>query len=197
MRRFILTAATALLLLACDSTVSYLGGGESSTTSGCAGADCPAPGCPAAAPTAGASCNLPDFTQCRYDDPVLTGCQNVYECQPVYPEAGAPSTWQDIGQDGICECVAPSCDPGDSLVLDCLPDSACYMVDSACTEDIICADDALPQHGCPMPQPKDGDACTSNGSFCDYPLGNGCFSSMVCDDNKWASIGGGCDGSGG
>ncbi len=195
MRCFIPAVATALLVLGCNSTVTFVGG--SSTTSGCAGADCPAPGCPATAPTPGSSCDLADFTQCRYDDPVMAGCQTVFECQPVYPEAGAPSNWQDMGQDGICECVTPSCDPGDAEVDACIPDAACYGIDNPCGDAIVCADDELPQHGCPQIEPQDGDACTQNGKFCDYPIGSDCFSSVMCEANKWTSIGGGCNGSGG
>ncbi len=198
--RMMLASAAVVLLFGCGSEVTYFddgGAGGSGGTEPCPGADCLPPGCPATPPTVGTSCTLPDYTDCRYFDADLGDCHTTFSCQPVYPEAGAPSEWVFAGNDGICECVAVTCDPGDTQMDDCTPLPPCYSIDDPCSAGvIICSDVALPQHGCPQTEPLDGDSCTEEGQFCDYDLGNDCFTSKMCDGGQWVSIGGGCGGSG-
>jgi len=90
-------------LLACGSSVqneSPSDGGGGTGGSLCAGADC-APGCPATPPTADTDCDLSDFASCDY------ACDGVFECQPVYPEAGAPSRWTKVSNGACCPDAAP------------------------------------------------------------------------------------------
>ena len=199
LRMTLLVGTTLALLVACGNEVTYLGDGDGGSGGDpCLGADCPAPGCPGTSPIQGTSCDLPDMTECRYADPIMGDCSSVWQCSPVYPEAGAPSEWYFMGQEGICECVSETCDPGDVEVSDCIPDAGCYTLDNFCNDGVIvCADIALPQHGCPLSQPTDGMSCSDQGMFCDYPQGNDCFSSVMCDSGSWWWIGGGCDGGGG
>lgn len=58
----------------------------------------PQHGCPQAAPVAGDLCNLADGAQCVY--PYEDAACDVFECSPVYPEAGAPSEW--VLADDMC-----------------------------------------------------------------------------------------------
>ncbi len=99
----------SLLVVAvgCGSNV-VVGDGGGGTGAGCPGADCD-PGCPVDLPVAGEGCDLPDFTECRYTD--LDGCTGVMACEPVYPEAGAPSVWVSHGpvDPGCGECFDSSC----------------------------------------------------------------------------------------
>jgi hypothetical protein len=128
----------------------------------------------------------------------MVDCTTVFECEPLSPEAGAPSLWYFKGQQGVCECAAASCDPGDAEAGDCFEDEDCYTVDDPCNDGmIVCYDSALPQHGCPFAEPQDGEPCSDDGQMCDYPLGDGCFTTTYCDAGQWLSVGGGCDGSGG
>ncbi|MEQ9324372.1 MAG: hypothetical protein RIF41_34735, partial [Polyangiaceae bacterium] len=83
--------------------------------------------CPADPPTAGAGCELSDFASCDF------GCDGVYECQPVYPEAGAPSEWVKV-DDGTC---CPDEPPTHG---------------SSCGQDVTCSYDHSPwTEGCSTP----------------------------------------------
>lgn len=89
----------------------------------------------------------------------------------------------------------PTCDPGDEEVADCLEQESCYVAER-CGASILCRDAALPQHGCPPDMPVEGDPCTDEGRFCDYPTGDDCFDSWLCQFQDkapaWTWVGGGC-----
>lgn len=96
----------------------------------CTEADC----CPATPPTVGTSCELSDFASCDF------GCDGVFECQPVYPEAGAPSEWVKVANGACCPESAPKhgtkCDEDAS----CTYEGSPWTEDCSITFDAICND---------------------------------------------------------
>lgn len=192
--RFLTALPLSWLLIGCGATVQVDGTGGSGGEGECNGSNCTTPACPEL-PVAAEPCDLPDGTECSASG--SAECAQIFRCDPVYPEAGAPSEWVYVREEGPgCEqCLAdPTCDPGDLQVSECLEEVPCYTA-SACGTEILCEDSSLPQHGCP-PEPPDGVPCAGESFFCDYDLGGGCYSSYVCDAGAWTSVGGGCDGSG-
>jgi hypothetical protein len=197
MRRITLGWAALVVLIGCGSDVSYVGDGEGGADP-CPDGNCTPPTCPTNMPTEGASCELPDMTECRYPDPDWPGCDHVYVCSPVYPEAGAPSRWYYHGEQGSCTCSAVACDPGDTEVTECPAYTECYTVENTCDgTELLCADTASPPHGCPLNQPNDGEMCDEDGLNCDYHWGDGCFVNMLCDSGQWVTTTSACPGSGG
>lgn len=135
--------------------------------------------CPGSPPTTGTGCELRDFAACDF------GCDGVYECQPVYPEAGAPSEWVKV-EDGTC-CPEDAPNHGSS----CGQDVTCSYEHSPWTEscptsfDAVCDDgtwDALAPASC---EPVSG--CDITGTFSiaygpwspEAPLGGGGPNSLV------------------
>jgi hypothetical protein len=193
----------ALLLLACApevivSNTTSSGGNGGNGASGGSGGSGASPACPFMAPIEGASCDLPDYAECYYESGTV-GCSLVYLCEPVYPEAGAPSVWLFNGTTGTCSCPTPSCDPGDTPALDpCGEDEGCYTVANECGAATYCVDDAYPEHGCPPVEPVFGSACADVNKFCTYPLGDDCVTFYACQGAQgWQPAGGGCTGSSG
>lgn len=57
----------------------------------------PEHGCPTDEPTNGTDCTgLPDMLRCTYSSGY--DCWKLYVCEPVHPEAGAPSRWRFDGE---------------------------------------------------------------------------------------------------
>jgi hypothetical protein len=136
--------------------------------------------CPSAAPVPGDGCQLPDFTSCTFDE----GCLQTFECQPVYPEAGAPSRWQIV----VDECgeyctLGPICPSG-------------YSTIQACPSSVECIEDTDPCVGyfrcipCAPGDPSSSSACGPEGSSCSLPWEGDpyCFTTFECGaDGLWTS----------
>ncbi len=151
---------------ACGSTVVEEDDDDVST---CEGAGC-AEACPAQRPSEGDSCDLADFETCSYGG--TTDCTKVYRCEPVYPEAGAPSKWaffRDEGH-GCAPCDGESCAAGDVEVETCPSNASCYEV-SGCSGSIVCM-----SAGCSDPPVCDaGDVEVS-----DCPADASCYVAQAC-----------------
>ena len=77
---------SALALVACGSEVLV----QPEKPCEAPGDDCPTDfNCPPKEPAPGTRCTE-DFLKCSYGP---AECEAVYSCEPVYPEAGAPSEW--------------------------------------------------------------------------------------------------------
>ena len=144
------------------------------------------PGCPAAAPTDGATCP---------HTPAGTGVACLYpnECGQVSEFLCADDRWTR-DRSGACSAPAPcpSSAPkaGDpcSTVIGCGYPNDCGSVDSyTCggSPDFWfkfpgrCAAPACPT------TPKPGDACPTDGVSCVYPLGGGCSFDCACRGGTW------------
>lgn len=168
---FLLLFVAGAVTVGCGSQVIEQEGGGGEGGSACLGADCHQQGCPTQAPSEGASCDLPDFTECTFADP--PDCLQVFRCEPVYPEAGAPSVWRYQGEEGAgCECLAAeSCAPGDTEVESCPPGGSCYEV-IGCDGPVLC----FAGGGCtevPLCDPGDFEVS-------DCPPDAGCYIVQVC-----------------
>jgi hypothetical protein len=141
-------------------------------------------------------CGSP-YPTCNAGDMQVISCPPDANCYEV-PYCNGESL---ICQVGTCN-GDPICDPGDyNAGGDCPPDANCYSV-SSCGNTILCIDDAMPTHGCPLTAPSDGQLCDpiNENQFCDYPTSPQCFESYACglsgDVYQWRWIGGGCEGGG-
>lgn len=123
---------------------------------------------------------------CEIYETKVDSCPGGWECR----EVSACGTTILCAQEVFCDGY-PSCDPGDVEVSTCPLDASCYTAE-ACGTTIVCLDAALPQHGCPLVEPQEGDPCPEQMAICDYDIGNNCFASHLCDVNGWTAIGGGC-----
>ena len=125
----LLTFASATLAFAgCQVTIVDGDGGE------CAeGSNCLPEGCPASQPADGDACDE-DGLSCEYSD--ASGCTRGFRCEPVYPEAGAPSEFVELGSEGCENCLqdptcaaseiqVDSCEGVDPSQYDCHSESAC------------------------------------------------------------------------
>lgn len=112
------------------------------------------------------------------------------ECRPVTLCGTTILCAAEVFCDGY-----PTCDDGDPEVTDCLEEESCYVAER-CGASILCQDSALPQHGCPPQAPFEGESCGEEGRFCDYPSGEDCFDSWLCEFQDkapaWTFSGGGC-----
>ncbi|MFO0549170.1 MAG: hypothetical protein U0271_12335 [Polyangiaceae bacterium] len=110
--------AAGVFLSACGSTVITPPDDTTPDPDPCGVAGCDS--CPTEEPSLGDDCTgLPDFQECKYSHEPSEECTYIYSCEPVYPEAGAPSVWVDGGTEGGgCECNFPSCGPGESTFAD-------------------------------------------------------------------------------
>jgi hypothetical protein len=157
--------------------------GASSTASG--GAP-PVALCPTAPPVPETDCALPDFQACSYDG---TGCLQTFECQPVYPEAGAPSVWQVVADEchQYCNLEAP-CDATHALATWCDPNVDCVSSLDPCGTQYSCL-------ACPAANPGLSSVCGPVGNYCTVPWTGdpSCWSYFTCEsDGLWHSAGQAC-----
>lgn len=168
--------------------VAYAVGIVASVTGGCVTVydgdftcevDCDPPEgeCPVAEPNAEDFCDQDGLT-CSYSHEPDEECTYKFRCDPVYPEAGAPSEWVFVDTvGGGCEqCLeAPACAEFEEQVESCDGiegvDVDCHSV-SACGSTIFCVGST-----CDLaPSCDPDDAPAVNG--CEVP--NGCYTVEVC-----------------
>lgn len=171
-------AAFALAALpGCQVTIVD-GGGDGG---GCGeGSNCLPEECPAAPPSEFDSCDT-DGLLCSYTD--AEGCTTDFRCDPVYPEAGAPSEFVVLGSEGCTNCLAdPTCEPYEIEASSCEGvDPAqfdCHSV-SACGTTIYCLLPVCDQ----APQCDPGDVQVDE---CLQDVGcytvSSCDSAILCSD---------------
>ena len=164
------------------------------------------PVCPASAPAAGSPCTT-ENTQCEYGDAWWNvSCDTVVQCQnarwtayqPSYvpcsaqpgPNAAAcPATYAAVPQGSQCTAIG----------------TPCYYAQAECTCQIPLGppveDDAGetgywgcdPEPGCPMPRPRLGSACSSEGTYCTYEE---CTYGQTCSGGTWQGAEEACAGAG-
>lgn len=153
-------------------------------------ADCDPPpneeGCPAQEPSVGDACS-PDSLTCSYSHEPNEECTYVLRCDPVYPEAGAPSEWvlTDTLGGGCEQCLeAPACEDyeeqvesceGIGVELDCHSVTACgstvFCVAPTCDLAPTCdPGDAPAQGSCPPDLCYVAEACGSTLECVDTAL---------------------------
>lgn len=165
----------AASLAACGSNVVADGGGGEGGGEGAA-PPCGVAGCgecPGAEPVIGATCDATDGAECQYGAGL--DCYHIVSCEPVYPEAGAPSVWVDGGLTGTgcVECFAgPTCNEGDVEVSVCPEGVDCYVVE-ACGDSVTCMS-GTECNGVPVCDPGDTEVP-------DCPDGSSCYYLTLCD----------------
>jgi hypothetical protein len=126
-----------------------------------------------------AECRLPDFTECTYFGP--DGCSVVFECAPVYPEAGAPSRWVRVSPPcATCPPARPAegsaCTP---------PTEGTCSFGGDCYVEMECRDGAWATifSECPCP-PASCDPGDTQVEQC--PLDAPCYEAVgTCGDKAW------------
>lgn len=203
-------ALCSLSMVACDAEVNADGGGGAGGGAGGeagAGGDggcgdltnCEPVDCPADVPADLSACTLPDGTRCRYPIPSADDCGEEYACEPVYPEAGAPSHWvyqgrYDSGSEQGClyDCAPASCEQGDIELGNSCPEGMfCYevtFVDDPCGTIVFCGSKVKPDHPC-VGLVEDGAICSHPGAACMQESGTpNCYDSYECAGGAWDLI---------
>ncbi|NUP07510.1 MAG: hypothetical protein HOW73_15785 [Polyangiaceae bacterium] len=199
----LLSALTLTLAVGCDATVTD---GDDDPQCEDGACQCPADGCPASCPVSqpadGEPCNV-DMLECSYPQTEGGECVSIFRCEPVYPEAGAPSQWSYVTDSGDCEqCLAApacadfeeqvdSCEGVDPSLYDCHSVTTCgqtiYCIQSTCDLPPACDPGDTPTNECPPGGCYVVESCGSTVACVDSALPqHGCppvepEPGMVCD----------------
>jgi hypothetical protein len=183
-------AAHVVAIALASGVVGACGGATSSLGVGPTGMPCPE-----GLPPAGALCI--EGVACEYGSDPDVACDAVARCSGgQWSVRAATGTWCSTALDQACPTSYASllqertaCAPvGTSCTYPearCACATHCGMIGAAGGGAFWCCPDGPSGlSGCPMPRPRIGSACTSNGAVCDY---GGCSGNVTlkCTDATW------------
>ena len=165
------------------------------------------PVCPATAPAVGSACAT-DGTQCEYGDAWWSvSCDVVVSCQggqwqtdhpsfeacsskPGSNPPACPSSFSAVPQGTSCTDTGLDCYYPQGECACKVPLGGPVLLDAGQQGSWGC----LPEQGCPVPRPRLGSACASDGSICTYEE---CSYGQLCANGVWQGEEEGCAAAGG
>lgn len=191
-----------------DATPNFDAGGPDAHGGGDGGTPW-SPACPASLPAIGLACDV-ETVECEYGDAWWSvSCDPVVQCQggqwttyqasysPCSPEPGpnsaaCPPSYADVQQGESCSDTTVSCVYAQAICSCEEPLGGPVPVSFDGGEYAYWG--CVPEQGCPMPRPRIGAACASEGATCTY---EDCDYAQVCQDGIWQAEEEGCAMSGG